>query len=276
MPAFCAAFAFFIAVSAQVGVAHADTSAVAAKVVTTIAEATPVVPVADAASMDACTPSADDLQQISAIQNDSTLSASQELRNELTARKKLLSTIIVCAQNEATSLETTLSGVAMTGGVSGLQSQLVSKLNEAVDFYNIELSKVSDAGVAGTEAVARETLAYRTGSYEPLAGEVGNFILWSQNQNLFATAKARMDETSRAVTFLLSATPNSGLQSSFAAAQASWQQATTENQAAENALMQSLPANQSLLLIQQSLTSLAATYQQFFAVSNSIKTLLPQ
>lgn len=257
----CAAFAALFAVTAGARSAHADTNATTTMSVV---------------AKDSCVPSAADLQQIVAIENDPTLSSYGEIKSELAARKQLLGKTIACAQNEVTGLQSSLGAIVVSGDVAGLQSQLVSKLNDAMNFYNIELDKLSGVGISGSEAVARETLAYRTGSYEPLAAEVNNFILWSGSQDLFATAQSRINQTSRAVSFLESATPSVSLQSAFSAAQASWQDATAENQAAKSALMQSLPPSQSLLLIQKSLTSLASTYRQFFAVSSIIKTLLPQ
>ncbi len=229
-----------------------------------------------AATADDCAPSATDLKQISIIQNDPTLSYSDELKTELAARKKLLGTTISCAIGEATDLKTSLDAVSATSDTTNLQSQLDGKLNDAINFYNIELTKLGGVGISGSQAIAREVLSYRTGSYEPLADEIDNFMLWTNNQSLFTTAQARMGDTNRAVSFLLSATPNNDLQSAFAAAQSSFNNAESENQAAKSALMQLLPAGQSLSLIQQSLSSLSDTYQQFFTVSNLIKTLLPQ
>lgn len=244
----------------------------------TVARADTNTPAASAPTVDVddCAPSATDLKNITAIENDPTLSYSDEIKSELAARKQLLGTTITCALTEEQQLQTSLSAISTTGDVANLQSQLTGRLNDAANFYNIELGKLGSAGIAGSEAVAREVLAYRTGSYEPLAGEVNNFILWSDNQDLFATAQTRMAQTSRAVSFLLDAAPDSDLQNAFAAAKVSFTDATNQNQAAENALVQSLPSDESLSLIQKSLSSLSDTYQQFFTVSNLIKTLLPQ
>jgi hypothetical protein len=257
---------FLAACAVFLNVAHADTAAPASV-------SAPAVAGADASD---CTPTAADLKQISIIQNDQTLSYTEEIKAELAARKQLLGTTITCALGEAQTLQTSLAAVSATGDIANLQSQLNGRLDDTVNFYNIELTKLSGVGISGSEAIAKEVLAYRSGSYEPLAGDVNNFILWSGNQDLFATAQSRMDQTSRAVSFLESASPDGDLQNAFDAAQASFNDATSENQSAENALIQSLPATQSLSLIQQSLASLSDTYQQFFTVSNLIKTLLPQ
>jgi hypothetical protein len=225
--------------------------------------------------LDVCAPNAADLNKITTIKNDPALGYSEEIRQELIVRKQLLSQTITCAKNQTIKMQAALNAVSVAGDVSNLQSHLSSKLDDVVNFYNIELTKVDSAGISGTEAIAKEVLAYRSGTYNPLEGQVTNFVIWSENQNLFNTAQSRMDQTSRAVTFLENATPSADLENAFVSARASFTDATTENQAAKDALLQSSPASQSLLLIQQSLSSLSDTYQQFFTVSKIIKKLLP-
>lgn len=224
-----------------------------------------------------CNPTAADIAQIAAIQNDPTLSALDEVREELAARKSLVGQTIMCAQADATSLQALLDSATTTDSASAnLKLELSSRLNDAANFYNLELTKLNGTGIAGSEAIAQEVLAWRAGSYEPLRGEVSNFILWSGNQGLFATAQNRMQQTAQAVSFLEGASGNTDLAASFAAAQNSFNAAEQQNNAAENALTQSLPAAQSLALIKQSLDSLSLTYQNFFTVTGVINTLLPQ
>ncbi|HVN26380.1 MAG TPA: hypothetical protein VMT99_01875 [Candidatus Paceibacterota bacterium] len=240
---------------------------------TSTAPATPTPP---PQPVDTCAPSAADLKKLAAIQNDPTLSYADELRQELALRKQLLGQTIECASAEAQALQQSLKNVTSTGDVAAVQSELSGRLDDALNFYAIELDKLNDVGISGSQAVAKEVLAWRTGSYEPLVGAVNNFILWSKSQDLFAMAQVRMDQTSRAVSFLESAAPNADLENAFVAARASLADAMSENQSARQALVQSLPPDETLPLIQQSLSSLSDTYQQFLAVSNAIKALLPQ
>lgn len=257
--------ALFGALVSHMSLAHADASS--------SATSTSVAAVSQPSD---CSVSPADLAKIKAIQNDPTLSYSDELKAELALRKQLLSATIVCAQNESQALQASLSGLQVIGDTASLQSQLSSKLDDANNFYTIELTKLAGVGISGSQAIARETLAYRAGSYDPLAGEVNNFILWSQNQALFATAETRLGQTSRAVAFLENATPSGDLQNALNAAQASFADAQAKNDGAKTALMQFMPPAQSLTLIQQSLSSLSDTYQNFFNVSTIIKTMLPQ
>jgi len=234
-------------------------------------------PVAHADTTNNCDLTPSDFAQITAIQNDPTLSALDEVRQEIAIRKSLVGQTIACAQADVQSLQASLNSATTTDSASAnLKAQLSSRLDDAANFYTIELTQLNGAGIAGSEAIAQEILAWRAGSYEPLHGEVSNFILWSENQGLFATAENRMQQTSQAVSFLEGASGNTALAAAFAASQNSFNAASQENNAAENALTQYLPPGQSLALIKQSLDSLSLTYQNFFAVTGVINTLLPQ
>jgi hypothetical protein len=225
---------------------------------------------------DACALTPADFAKIAAVQSDPSFTPSEEVMQELTVRKALLAQTITCAQTEVTSLQATLMEATDTAGTANVQSQLSSDLDGASDFYAMEASKLNGVGLSGSKEIASEILAWRAGTYMPLEGKINNYLLWIQNQPLFDTAQTRMDQTQNAVAFLESASADPDLQSSFNAAYADFQTAKQENTAAENALAQSLAPSQSLALIKQSLDSLSSTYQDFFAISDAIKALLPQ
>lgn len=233
------------------------------------------IPAAHADTAD-CTITKGDIAQITAVQNDPTLTASQELSQELALRKQLVGKTITCAEQEAQTFQANLASTTVESDAQPLQAQLLSDLNGATDFYNLELTKLNTAGIAGTEAIAQEVFAWRAGTFLPQSENVNNFILWAQNQNLFDTAQARMTGTQRAVSFLESASPNPALQSAFDSAQSSFNDAENENATAKAALAQGLSPDQTLALIRQSLGSLSDTYQGFFNVSTEISSLLPQ
>jgi hypothetical protein len=228
----------------------------------------PKAALADDPTVSTCTITPADLQGITAAEANG-------IQAELTARKALLTTVITCAQTEAQSLQMGLTAIQASPDAAVLQSQLSGKLTDAVNYYSIELTKVNDAGIAGTEAIAREVLSWRQGNYDPLSNQVANFILWEQNQDLFVKAGSRLGQMEGIVSFLEVAAQNNDLQNDLSAAQAFIQTANNENQSAKNALLQSAPSDESLGLIQQSLQSLADAYQKFSAMSTIAQTLLP-
>lgn len=231
------------------------------------------VPAAHAAD---CDITAGDIAQIAAIQNDPKFTPSQELTQELALRKRLVGQTVTCAEQEAQTFQANLASTTVESDAQPLQTQLLSDLSGAMEFYNAELAKLNGVGIAGTEEIAQEVLAWRAGTFLPESENVNNFILWTQNQNLFDTAQVRMTQTQRAVSFLESASPNADLQTAFDSAQSSFNDAESENAAAKAALAQGLSPSQTLSLIKQSLSSLSDTYQGFFNVSTVISSILPQ
>lgn len=228
------------------------------------------LPVARAA--DDCNISTDNLAAIHAIQSDPNLGYLDEINQELAARKDLLLKTITCAKNDAQSLRAIITNVSISPADRDIQSQLSGKIDDAINYYNIELEKLNGSGIKGSEQIAQEVLSWRANIYTDLAGSVDNFVLWSENQGLFQTASARMAQITPMVSFLSQAN-NSDLAGAFSAAQTSFNTAENENAAARNALAASWSSDQTLGIIKQSLQSLSDTYQNFFNVSDIIQKL---
>lgn len=201
------------------------------------------------------------------------ISSSQTLAQELSLRKALLKRVLTCAKNDAQSLQANLNALQIDDA-KDLQGRLSDKLNDAINYYDIELAKVGSLGIAGTQVIARESLAWRTSNYVPLAGQIANVILWSKNQNLFAAAKARLDQTARVVAFFESGAQNAALENALAAAESAYNAAADANADARSALVQFIPPDQSLDLVKHSLDLLSTTYQKFLDLSTVIQSLL--
>ena len=229
-----------------------------------------------ATTADECGITQADVAQITAVQNDPTLAYADEIKQELVLRKLLVGETIDCAQREVQMLQASLASTSAPSSAQQLQSQLAGDLNEATGFYDNELAKLNVVGLAGTKEIAQEVLTWRAGTFLPLSENVNNFILWAQNQNLFSMAQTRMTQTQRAVSFIEGATPNPALQTALNSAQSSFNDAQTENTAAEQALTQDLSPDQTLGLIKQSLSSLSDTYGGFSNVSTIVSGILPQ
>jgi hypothetical protein len=223
----------------------------------------------------ACGVTSDDLAAIQAIQNNSTLSYLDELHQELTARKQLLTKIILCAKTDAEGQKADLSSAVVDPNFQNLKSQWLNKLDDAITYYDLQLGKVDSAGISGTESIARDVLAWRGNNYAPLSENVSDFIIWSGNQTLFGAADSRLAQIKNLVSSPLFS-ENLDVQNDFGEAAVSLTAAEDENNSAKSAFAQSLPPDQPLFFIKQSLDSLSSTYQHFFDVSTLIQSLLPQ
>jgi hypothetical protein len=279
---FCAGASFLSGAVARAATAtssdpQGQSGATSSVAVTTPATATTTGASASVPLVDTCGISKDDIAAIAAIQRDPSLSASEEIVQELALRKKLVATVITCAQGEVVTLRTAIDGAPDTGSAGkAIRTMLDGRLDDASNFYSLELGKLNNAGIAGTKAVAADVLSWRQGTFTPLVGQANNYVLWAGNQSLFMTAATRMAETQQAVSFLENASANSSLSNAFNAAYASFETAQSDNAAAQAALQQSLPPNETLTFIKQSLDALQSTYKQFFTLSTIIQALLPQ
>ena len=214
-----------------------------------------------------CAITSGDLDAIAAAQN-------QGIAGELAARKELLSRVIACAKDDAIALQKTLNSTDVAPADKALRAQLSGKLDEAAGYYDFELGKVGDAGISGTQGIAKEVFAWRQSNYGVLAGQVQNFILWEQNQPLFQVANDRLNQMRNIVGVLEQAGQNGDLQAALSAAEPLVRTANDENAGARDALVRMLPPDQSLALIKHSLQSLSDAYTQFFNVSTIVQKLL--
>jgi hypothetical protein len=211
---------------------------------------------------------------IKTIQNNSSLSYSSELQQELAARRDLLTKTIQCAETSAKQKKTAIDAASVDSSLENLKSQWSDRLQSSISYYDLQLQKINGVGISGTESIAREVLTWRQNNYIPLAENVSNFIMWSDNQKLFSTAENRLSQINNLTNSALFS-QNADVQNDYEEAAVSLKTAKDQNAAAQKAFSQSLPPDETLSLIQQSLDSLSSTYQHFFDVSNIIQALLP-
>jgi hypothetical protein len=222
----------------------------------------------------ACGVTPGDLAIIKTIQNNFSLGYLDELQQELSARKNLLSKTIRCAKMGAEQAKKDLDNSTIDLSLRSFKNQWSDRLDSAISYYNLQLQKVNEVGISGTEAIAKEVLVWRENNYAPLAENVLNFIMWSDNQGLFTTAAnrlAQINNLTNSPLFLES----TDVQNDYEEAAVSLRAAEDQNIAAKNAFAQSLSPDRPLLFIKQSLDSLSSTYQHFFDISNLIQSLLP-
>lgn len=216
----------------------------------------------------------DDLSAVKAIQNNALLDYSDELEQELIARRNLLSKTIQCAEADAKQAKINLAGTVIDPSLENLKNQWLSRFDDTISYYDLQLQKVGEVGISGTESIAKEVLVWRENNYAPLAENVLNFVMWSRGQILFSTAQSRLAQIGN-----LAGSPlfseNTDVQNYYEEATVSLRSAEDQNAATKNAFAQSLSPNQSLVFIEQSLNSLSSTYQYFFDISGLVQSLLP-
>ena len=127
-------------------------------------------------------------------------------------------------------------------------------MSGAISYYDLQLQKVNEVGISGTESIAKETLVWRQNNYAPLAQNVLNFVTWSTNQTFFTAAENRLVQIKTWLSSpLFSESPD--VQNDYEEAAASLKTAEDQNTAAKNAFAQSLSSGSTAYFIEQSLDS---------------------
>ena len=111
--------------------------------------------------MYACSITSADLAAIKTIQNEPSLSYADELQQELAARKNLLSKTIHCAEAERWSRrKMDLNNADVDPSLQNLKNQWSDRIDRALSHIMISTrGKLNNAGISGTESIAKEVLA---------------------------------------------------------------------------------------------------------------------
>ena len=151
-------------------------------------------------SAPSCNLSQDKFDAIKNIENDTSLAYLQKIKDELAIRKQLLTETVDCAISEAEYAKAGVDGISSKDlDVLKLRSQYSGQLNDAVDYYKLQESKISDLGLQGSKDFAANLAGWRASNYEPLAERANNLIL---SYNRPATAWARSNRQWSSLTLL--------------------------------------------------------------------------
>jgi len=197
------------------------------------------------------------------------------IRAELALRQDILRRTLDCASYEVENLRTKVGALKnLDKPSSDLQSQFLRELDEALQFYGDEHAKIATLGLRGSQDMAREIKERRASTYAPMTEEVLHFLIWVKNQDLFRAARLRFADIEKTIQALKLA-DDEDMGKLIADANANLEAANRFNVAAQDALGQFPPRDNTFELIKQSLESLAKTYQNFFEVSDAAQKVLP-
>ena len=223
-----------------------------------------------AADTPQCTLSQDKFDELATVQNDISLSYLTEIKKELAIRKQLLGETMDCAMSEAESVRTNLSGATLNdSAMQNLKSRLMDQLDNAENYFALQKSKINDLGLQGSKDFAKNLNEWRDGNYKPAAENANDLIIWANNQGLFQSAEARINQISRTMV-LLTIVDNDEIQNLWDEARASLSDAVKENESAKTSLGGFAPSEESSSHIKSSLDFLSLTYKNLLALAGVI------
>ncbi len=216
------------------------------------------------------------LDAIEAVRADSSLDSLSAIRAELGLRKDLLHSITSCGAAEVRSLKNKFETTNIPGDATAPRNQALSRLGDAISYYDAQDAKIDGVGLRSSQDLARELREWRRQVYTPLAEQTLNIIVWSKNQELFAATRNRFADIERTVS-RLKLTENEDIARLFATAREKLEAAEVANVSARAALERTPTLDgDTLSPIKQSLEALSATYKSFFDLSEAAKDILPR
>lgn len=200
----------------------------------------------------------------------------EALRKELVARRALLGTILDCALAEAHASRASIASLRTSDPeVLALEHALRAKLDNLINYYALERSRVSDFGLHGSREAARALKERRLADHLPLLEHIKNFLLWSKNHDLIRTADLRLKHIESTLAALkLDYHPE--VAPLIAGARDAFRNAQTAHRDAQNALHELRSPQETLDRIRDSLESLSRTYHTFLGLSTAVNSIIPR
>ena len=218
---------------------------------------------APATAAEQCGLSQTKFDELKAAQDNASLGYLEEIKAELMIRKQLLEEAVNCAVEETDGLKTILDNTRVDDPLmQNLKNRLADQLDGARNYFAIQKSRIGDLGLQGSKDFAKNLADWRDGNYKPAAENANSLILWINNQPLIQSGQARTNQISKIMT-LLKVVNNDEIQNLWNDAQANFNDALKENQAAKNSLLGFAAPNESSAHIKSSLSYLSSTYKNF-------------
>ncbi|MDO8536719.1 MAG: hypothetical protein Q7R94_00530 [bacterium] len=217
----------------------------------------------------------DKFEELKTIQNSTKLSYLEQIKQELRIRRELLRATTNCATDEARTLYANLNGINTSDqDIKRLQTKLSGQLDNGINYYELQKSKIDDLGLNGSRIFARDLADWREGNYKPTARTAQSLIIWSRNQDILQAAQKRFDQLNRAVN-LLKIVDSDEIQNIWEEARNNFRVANDDNQKAAALLRATENPDTTLSAIHSSLAALSKTYQKFFELNEVLSEVLP-
>ncbi len=214
-----------------------------------------------------------ELKAIKAASGDDYLAS---IRKELSLRKEILKSAILCITNDAENLRGKLKAVSSDDpDIKSIRESLGAQLQTTIDFYQSEKAKIDTFGIRSSEESAKSIKIWRASTYAPLAEESVNFLLWVKNQEILKTAQTRFDQI-RATVKALKINEREEMVKGMRDAEDNLEKANALHARAKDTFMSGGNPGTSLSLIKETLESLSGAYQNFFVISESATKILNQ
>ncbi len=218
----------------------------------------------------------DDFAHLDKIKNNPSADYLANVRAELAVRKEILRKIVACGAREVELLKEKVTTTTLEDKThEGLKNKFLTQLDESTKYYETSGSRIDTLGLRGSQELARSLREWRTHTYDSLAEEALNFLIWEKNQNIFKTARNRFAEIGKAIESLKIA-DTEDIHKLFEEAKGDLEAAEVLNRSVKQSLESFDSSQETFLLTKQSLEALSKTYQKFFDLSQTVQKVVPR
>jgi hypothetical protein len=193
---------------------------------------------------------------------------------ELNARREILDILVNCSAEEALKMQLSLREMTTKDDeISFVKAQFSNRYGSAFEFYDVRKRLIAELDLQGSKDMAKEIKEWRAENYLSLSEETTNLILWIKNQELFVTARGRMDRITETVKrFNLQDDEN--MAKLLEETTAELVKAEEQNNEAKSAIKAG-EAEEASAKVKESLETLSSVYKKFLQISADIKKFLP-
>ena len=205
-------------------------------------------------------------------------SEQERLVKELSARKILLAHVLSCAIEETRGVAQDLAFVKILEHeirIARFKATLIGSLTATENYYASQQEKIKDLGLWGSKVMARDVREWRLKNFALTKEAVASFILWRNHQELLVAAHTRLAQIHDTVR-ILELEKNEEVALLVKSAEASLAYAKERYAVLDAAFSSQAIPEKPLEIVKASLEALGDTYQSFFDLSETVKTLLPR
>src|SRR3989344_6377400 len=215
------------------------------------------------------------LKELSEAQAGSRFDDSQEnIKKELSVRKKILSQTIACSVNETLSLQ---SGIKLAPVSSAelreIQNRMILKLDEMIDYYKSQENVIGDLGIGGSKIFSANLKAWRNSNYVPMTDLGKNFLIFTKNQDILQTTQNRLNQINLTLK-TLGLDDNQKISEMLNQARKNIRSADEENGLVKNVFKRLTWPNDISDVMVSSLQHLKDAYQNFFDIGKEAQSII--
>jgi len=190
-----------------------------------------------------------------------TLKSGEDVDKELTLRKNILYGILDCLSTSTEKLKSNYDSLPFVQAAQNLRTRFLDEIKGNNFFYAEKRKELNMANLSDTKSIAKELLTWKKNHENNLLA-ASYFTLWAGSQDFLKRAEDRLAQINGLIL-------KQNDQNNLGKAKNSLSLSESLNISAQESFERSVPPDDSLALIKQSLEKMYDSYRYFIKISDS-------